>query len=143
MGSEEINLTNEPKEIKWFSSSSATDDDVKQCCSTILGNPGAYYNEKKLYTEEQVIDAFRSGVATITDTEIWKRFVSVQKYWGKTVYKEMRNMMVGEIKVFPYDKWSAARVAASKLKSDFECVFRVNKRQRQDKPDEILVERLK
>lgn len=143
MDSEEINLTNEPNEIRWYSSSSATDDEVKQCCSTILDNPDAYYNEKKFYTEEQVMDAFRQGVATITDTEIWKRFTSVQKYWGKTVYNEMRHMNAGDIKAFPYDKWSAARVAASKLKADFGCVFRVNKRERQGKDDEILVERLK
>lgn len=143
MGSEETILTNEPSEIKWFTSSLASDDEVRQCCSTIVGNPSCYSNDRKLYTEEQLIEAFRLGVSTITDTEIWRRFVSVEKYWGKTVYNTMRKMNVGDIKVFPYDKWSAARVAASKLKADFECVFRVNKRGYPGQEGEIQVERLK
>ena len=149
MNNGEINLTKEPNGIKWYSSASASDEEIKQYCSSILENPtivsipGIGYYDKKLYTEEQLIEAFRSGIATITDTDIWKRFVSVEKYWGKTAYNVMRKMNVGDIKVFPYKKWSAARVAASKLKADFGCEFRVNKQGFQGEQGDIQVERIK
>lgn len=143
MDGDKTSFTNDLNDIEWYSSASASDDQAKMCCSTIIGHPDEYYNEKKLYTEEQLIEAFRLGIATITDTEIWKKFVSVEKYWGKTAYNIMRKMNVGDVKFFPYDRWNAARSAASYLKANFGCIFRVNKRGLTGEEGDIQVKRVK
>jgi len=143
MDDDKINLTKGPEEMDWKSATSISDEMIKDYCSTILANPAEYDGDKMLYTEQQIFDIFRLGVSTITSTEIWKRFVSVQKYWGRTVYRIMRNMNVGETKLFPFDRWNAARATASKLKESFGCVYKVTKKGETNSESEIQVVRLK
>lgn len=139
MGSDKTNLTIEPKEIDWRTATSISDEQVEAYGKDLLDNPMC----ESTYTREQMIEMFRLGASTITDMEAWKTLVSVQEFREKNTYSVMRKMNTGDIVKFPYDRWSAARCAASKLKTMFGCEFRVNKRALSGEQGDIQVERLK
>ena len=137
MGSDRTNVTNEDDDFNWKSICTLTDEQILERTNDVLASGDG------TYSSQQMIEMFRRGMSIITDTEVFKKFVSVNKYRDKNTYRVMRRMNVGDVCTFEYERWDAARVAASKLKADFGCVFRVNKRGYTGQKGDIQVERLK
>lgn len=137
MGSDKTNVTVESDEFDWKSISTFTDDEILQKIEE------ATKCSMSTLTQEHIIQAFRLGVSAITNSDIWKKFVAVEKFRDKNIYRVMRKMNVGEVRTFEFERWAAARVAASKLKADFGCVFKVNKRGYTGEKGDIQVERVK
>ena len=127
MNDDKTNLTNEVEALDWRSTSSVTDEQIEKYSRDILDSPYVSQSDGEYYSKDQLLGMFRLGIATVTDMEMWKKFVDAENKKEHRAYHVLRKMQVGDTVTFPYSAWNAARSAASKLKKDFGCKFTVRK----------------
>ena len=121
---------------EWATSDSLTDDMVHQQLEKIFSEPIMTINHNddpefpeptRLFSVEQLEESFRLGYMAMCKTDFGRNVINkkIKKYIKP--YNILRQMNVGEKKIFPNSVWPAARTAASKLKSEFGCCFKVTK----------------
>lgn len=118
---------------------------ASSCCDAILSAPAVNTPNDmntRLYSEEQILEAFRLGVVRVFETDAGKEILR-SEMWKKRVkpYPIMRCMNVGDTFSFPCDRWNAARTAASTLKKQFSSGFNVFKKYDNGSVPYILVTR--
>ena len=113
----------------WFTTTSLNEENIRQQTKGLLNRPTLVDNttDERLYSESQMIEMFRFGFETISETEIGKKIIAQIKRKISTPYKIIRDMSVGEKKLFPYEAWNAVRSAAGVLKKVYGSTFRVSK----------------
>ena len=138
---------------EWISTRLTDDNFVINYSVDILSNPRFIVSPteqgmaiENLYTTQQMCDMFRLGFYAMSNTYAGKQMLKTQAEKTKKVenapYKLIRNLSVGEHILFPYNKWSAARSAASRLHSQYGSVFKVTKLAHCKMPGQIEVIRI-
>ena len=122
------------EESLWVVSASLTDEQIQETAKDILSSPTVLLNyktdpieERPLYSLEQMLNMFRTGYLTLCNSALGKKILSKTKHSSIIPHKVMRRMHIGDKAHFPYEKWGAARTAATKIKQDFGSVFLVKK----------------
>ena len=114
------------KEENWVSSKSLSDAQIKEYCKEIISSP-TVVGGTPMYTKKQMISMFKRG---------FEKGIFVYPF------SAMRQMDVYDRLVFPYEKWNSVRTAASKLKKQFGCTFRVRKDGPHNEKGDIVVVRI-
>ena len=121
-------------ESLWVVSASLTDEQIHETAKEILSSPSVILNykaepmeERPLYSLEQMLTMFRTGYLTLCKSAIGKRILSKYKHKDTIPFRVMREMHTGDKVHFPYEKWGAARTAATKIKQDFGTIYLVKK----------------
>jgi len=139
---------------EWLSTRLTDNDFIINYCANILAVPRFIVNPseqgmasmEQLYTTQQMCDMFRLGFYAMSNTFVGKQMLKTRAEKAKKVenapYKLIRNLSVGDHILFPYDKWSAARSAASRLHSQYGSVFKVTKLAHCKMPGQIEVIRV-
>lgn len=83
-------------------------------------------DKKYLYSTEQMIAMFKIGYDSHR-RESHMRAPRKRRRTPMAPYRLLRSMSLGDNLLFPYEMWGAVRTAASRLHTDFGCVFRVTK----------------
>lgn len=119
-------------------------EDILNKPKFVISPTDSELDKQKLYTTEQMLEMFRAGFLAITRTDFGKEALKKVRH-GKVPdnpYRILRNLNVNDSVTFPYITWSAVRTAASKLKSEFGVIYRVNKIARAGQVGDIEVTRL-
>ena len=116
----------------WVVTCTYSDEEIKEYGEEILASPAMTISVpssevklQALYDEDQMLRMFREGCLTILREKYKKKSKKNSK--PPRPFPILRDMAVGESVNVPFEKWQAARSAASKLKRDFGCVFVVRK----------------
>jgi len=115
-------------ETDWFTTTSLDEDNIKKQAKNLLNRPVLVDDttNERLYSEEQMIEMFRAGFETVSETVVGKKIVTQLKR-KTTPYCIIKNMNVGERQVFSFEEWGAVRSAASAMKSLYGAIFKVSK----------------
>ena len=117
----------------WVVTKSLDEEHISEYAKDLISS-GSFINGERMYTKRQLIQMFRIGYQVRKNDDI-------RKIWASPG-TSMRQMDVGDVLSFPYEKWNAARSSASKLKKQFGCVFRVRKMSPGNEIGDIEVVRL-
>lgn len=139
-------VTEESKD--WVITQSMSDDSIRQYIKDLCNDPYMTIknpdgnSRKKLYSVEQLCDAFRLGIRAMSDTETGRRIMRERYKHSIKSYSVLREMNVGDKHIFPYELWNTVRTAASTLKKQYGSVFKVIKLGRTNEIGDIEVKRL-
>ena len=128
----------------WVVTCTFSDEEIKEFGQVLLESPAMTVNlfsEEKgqnLYSEEQMLEMFREGCLAVL-RQRYKSKTNKRNSKPPRPFPILRDMKVGESVTVPFEKWQAARTAASKLKRDFGCVFIVRKIARNKEVGEIEI----
>lgn len=113
----------------WFTTTSLNKEHIREQTKKLLNRPAMVDDstDERLYSEDQMLEMFRFGFETISETSVGKKIIAQLKRIASTPYRIIRNMDVGEKRVFPYESWNAVRSAAGAIKRVYGTTFRVVK----------------
>lgn len=132
---------------EWVTTKSLDDISILEYGKEILSTPSMAITKEGetqlFYSKSDMLDMFRLGVK-MSKTIARKEATLLRKKKGlMSPYLLLRSLEENESETFPYEQWSSIRVAASKLKKDFGCEFKVNKVAPNGKIGDIKVVRIK
>ena len=92
---------------------------VRSFSQDIMKLPEYVSSSTKFYSEKQMLDMFRAGCMSISNTDFRLRVSKI------TV---LRNMNIGDTISFPLNQWDYLRSTAYRLKKTFGSVYQINRK---------------
>jgi len=111
---------NNNKERHYTISSSLNENEIMEYCKSILSSPSIEISgsvNKSFYDTGQLIEMFRYGYEYLYTCELN----------GASISRQLREMEVGDKRLFPFRYWESVRSIASILKKTFGSLYKTRK----------------